>query len=107
MPKRELFNRQGDALMMIYRLSGRVPEWRLARQHLPERHARRVEIRTDVYARSRELLGTGEFRCPAKTPGSEIAASECDSATAFASPRSIIFAFGPPPSSKLTMMWLV
>ena len=29
MPKRELFNRQGDALMMIYRLSGRVPEWRL------------------------------------------------------------------------------
>ena len=69
MPKRELFNRQGDALMMIYRLSGRVPEWRLARQHLPERHASRVEIRTDVYARSSELLGTGEFRCPCKNSG--------------------------------------
>jgi hypothetical protein len=26
MPKRELFNRQGDALMMIYRLNGRVPK---------------------------------------------------------------------------------
>ena len=57
----ELFNRQGDALMLIHRLSGRAPEWRLARQHLPERHAKRVEIRTDVYVRSRELLGTGEL----------------------------------------------
>jgi hypothetical protein len=61
-----------------------------ASQHLPERHAKRVQIRTDVYAHPRELLGTGELRGPANTPGDEIPASEADSSNVFARPRSII-----------------
>ena len=55
--------------MLVYRLSGRASEWRLARQHLPKRHAKRVQIRTDVHIRSRELLGTGKLRRPCKGSG--------------------------------------
>ena len=65
----ELFNRQGETLMLIQRLGSRAPGWRLARQHLPERHAKRVKIRTDVYPGSRELLGTRELWCPCKNSG--------------------------------------
>ena len=36
----ELFNRQAETLMLIQRLSSRAPGWRLACQHLPERHAK-------------------------------------------------------------------
>jgi ATP-dependent exoDNAse (exonuclease V) alpha subunit len=42
----------------------------------------------------------------AKTPGIEIAASAGKSVASFARPRSIIFAIGPPPFSKLTKMLL-
>ena len=40
----------------------------MAGQHFPERHAKRVQIRTDVHAHARELLGTGKLRCTGKCP---------------------------------------
>src|SRR4030095_16593597 len=54
--------------MLAHHLSGRTLEWHLAGQHLPERHPKGVKIRTDVQLRSRELLRTGERRCPRKNP---------------------------------------
>ena len=41
----------------------------LAGHHVPERHAKRVQIRADVHANSRELLRTGKLGCPGKSPG--------------------------------------
>ena len=32
-----------------------------------------IQIGTDVHPNTRELLGAGEFRCPCKDPGIEIA----------------------------------
>ncbi len=55
--------------MLIHDLGGGASEGRLAGHHLPERHAERIEIRTNVYADSGELLGTGKLRCTGKGPG--------------------------------------
>src|SRR5580693_2243849 len=92
--------------MLIHHLSGGTSEWRLASHHFPERYAKRVQIRTDVHANSRELLRTGKLRCPSKCPGDEIPASEADSSSAFARPRSIIFVVTLCSSFKLTMMFV-
>src|ERR1700724_530153 len=55
--------------MLMHQLSQRAPEWRSAGQHLPERHAERVQIRTDVYEASPELLGASELWGPGKNSG--------------------------------------
>ena len=44
----------------------RAPEWRLTGQHLPERYAKRIQIRTDVHSQTGELLGTGKLRGSSK-----------------------------------------
>src|SRR5258708_6221978 len=62
----ELFHRQGRVLMLIHHLCRRAVEWRLPGQHLPKRHAKRVQVRADVNANPRELFGTGKLGCPGK-----------------------------------------
>ena len=59
-------------LMLIHHLSRGSAEQPTACCHLPQRHAQRVEIRTDVDAHSCKLFGTGEFRRPGKAPDFEI-----------------------------------
>src|SRR5580704_14589514 len=41
----------------------------MAGHHLPEYHAQRIKIRTDVHPDSCKLLGTGKLWCPCKAPG--------------------------------------
>src|SRR5271165_4664654 len=53
--------------MLIHHLSGRTSEWCLARQHLPEHHAQRVQVRADVHTNSRELLRASKLRCTSKS----------------------------------------
>src|ERR1700742_838590 len=50
--------------------------------------------------------GLANSGVPANAPGDEIPASEADSSTVFARPRSIILAVTPPPSFNLTMMFV-
>jgi hypothetical protein len=64
----ESLKRQGRVLMLIHDLSGRTSEWCLASHHHPERYSKRVQIRADVHANSRELLWAGKFGCPGKRP---------------------------------------
>src|SRR5208282_2834718 len=45
-------------LMLIHHLRGRTSEWCLPSHHHPERYSKRVQIRTDVHAKSGELLRT-------------------------------------------------
>ena len=56
----------------------------MAGHYLPEHHAKGVQVRSDVYANSGELLRAGELRGPAKAPGVEIAASAGASAAGLA-----------------------
>jgi hypothetical protein len=90
--------------MLMHNLTRSAPEWSFARQHFPERDTQRVQIRADVDASSGELLRTRKLGCPGKCPGDEIPASEADSPSVFARPRSIILAVTPPSSFNLTMM---
>src|SRR5258706_16372489 len=53
--------------MLVHHLTRRAPKLRPPRQHLPECHAQRVEIREDIEADSRELFGTSKFWCSDKT----------------------------------------
>src|ERR1700676_2653837 len=48
--------------MLIHDLGWGAPEWRPAGYHLPESHAKRIQIRANVDAHSRKLLGAGKFR---------------------------------------------
>src|SRR5580693_4015415 len=54
--------------MLMHHLTRRAQEWRLAGHHYPERYAKRVEVRADVHANSRELLRTRKLGCPDKCP---------------------------------------
>src|ERR1700746_4017369 len=47
--------------MLVHHLTRRAPKWRPARQHLPECHAKRVEIRPGVQGEPGELFGTSKF----------------------------------------------
>ena len=47
----------------------------MAGQHLPEHHAKRVQVRTDVHANPANCSGLANSGVPAKAPGVEIAAS--------------------------------
>src|SRR5271165_6432280 len=60
----ELFHRQGRVLMLIHHLNRGASERRLTSQHLPKRHAQRVQVRADVHANSGELFGAGELWGP-------------------------------------------
>src|SRR5271165_6705850 len=62
-----VFERQRRVLMLVHYLTRRAPEWRSARQHLPECHAQRVEIRPSVQGEPGELFGTSKFWCSDKT----------------------------------------
>src|ERR1700686_4820199 len=55
--------------MLIHHLSRGASEHQMASHRLPEHHAQRIEIRTDVYTHSCELLGTGKLWCPDKARG--------------------------------------
>src|SRR6516162_6666902 len=92
--------------MLVHHLSGHASEWCLASHHYPECYPKRVQIRADVHPTPPNCSGLANSGVPAKPPGAEIADSGAASATPLASPRSIIFAVTPPPSSKLTMMLL-
>src|SRR5208337_581636 len=92
--------------MLIHHLSGRTSEWCLASHHYPERYSKRVQIRTDVHANAPKLLGTRKLGVPTNAPGDEIPASEADSSSVFAKPRSIIFAVTPRSSCNLTIMFV-
>src|ERR1700720_1403596 len=48
--------------MLIHDLCWGAVEWELTSEHLPESQAKRIQIRANVDAHSRELLRTGEFR---------------------------------------------
>src|ERR1700758_1310244 len=52
--------------VLIHHLSGRASERRLARYHLPEHNAQRVEVRADVHANTGELLWTSELGSTSK-----------------------------------------
>src|SRR5271167_2449995 len=52
--------------MLIHHLSGGAPKRRLPGQHLPERHAKRVQVRADIDLESCELLRAGELWGPSK-----------------------------------------
>src|SRR5271157_2323169 len=54
--------------MLMHHLGRRASEWHLSSQHLPKRHAKRVQVRADVHADSSKLLGTGKLWCPGKAP---------------------------------------
>src|ERR1700758_312600 len=54
--------------MLMHHLGRRTSEWHLASQHLPERYAKGVQIRTNVRTHSRELFGTGKLWGPNKNP---------------------------------------
>src|SRR4029077_14424838 len=53
--------------MLVHHLTRRAPKWRPARQHLPECHAQRVEIRPGVQGEPGALFGTSKFWCSDKT----------------------------------------
>src|SRR5215469_4029414 len=59
---------QRSLQMLGGNLSCGATEERVAGQYHPERHAKRVEVRTYVNGCSRELLRAGEFRCSSKGP---------------------------------------
>src|SRR5271157_707354 len=52
--------------MLMYELSRRPPEHRMAGHHLPEGDTKGVQIRTDVNAHSRGLLGARKLRRSSK-----------------------------------------
>src|SRR5262245_21369563 len=54
--------------MLGHHLTRGASEWCLASHHHPERYSKRVQIRADVHANSRELLRAGKFGCPGKCP---------------------------------------
>src|SRR6516162_3899777 len=56
-------------LMLMHHFTRRAPEWLLARQHLPERHTERVQVRADVNGHSCELLRAGELWGSSKGTG--------------------------------------
>src|SRR5271165_2557946 len=62
----QLSNRQRCLQVLVHQFGGCASEWRLPRQHLPERRAERIQVRADVYLYSRKLLGTGKLWCPSK-----------------------------------------
>src|ERR1700749_1667484 len=55
-------------LTLVHYLTGGSPELPFACHHLPERHAKRVQVRADIYAHSRELLGTSKLWSAGKAP---------------------------------------
>src|SRR6516162_4111321 len=56
-------------LMLMHHFTRRASEWRLARHHLPERHAERVQVRADVNGHSGELLRAGKLWGSSKGTG--------------------------------------
>src|ERR1700726_2939872 len=54
--------------MLIHHLGRGTSEHRLAGQHIPERRAQRVEVRTDVHTNPCKLFWAGERRRPGKSP---------------------------------------
>src|SRR6516165_616146 len=53
--------------MLRHHFTGGASEGRLARHHLPERYAERVQVRADVNGHSCELFRTGKLRRSEKT----------------------------------------
>src|SRR5260221_7951025 len=47
----------------------RTGECRSAQEHVPKRHAKRIDIGTDIFRLAIKLLGTREIRGANKTPG--------------------------------------
>src|SRR5271165_5985121 len=55
--------------MLMHHFTRSATEWRLARQHFPEGHAKRVEIRSDIHGHPSELLRTSKLWSSGKNPG--------------------------------------
>src|SRR6516165_5456775 len=52
--------------MLIHHLAGSASKWCPARQHIPECHTQRVEIRPGVQGEPGKLFGTSKFWCSDK-----------------------------------------
>ena len=78
--------------MLIHHLSGSAPEWRLALSPSPRASHQANTDPSGCPPHPANCSGLANSGVPANAPGDEIPASEADSSTAFARPRSIIFA---------------
>ena len=55
--------------MLMHHLSGGTPERHMSGHHFPERHAKRVEVRSDVHGHPSELLRAGKLWSSGKNSG--------------------------------------